>query len=70
MLNEVKRVICKECHGYMHKAGKVWSGKHKAQRYRCNACGFTTTNPQPHQDNFTLFITPYTSQIGKVIGMD
>lgn len=34
---------CPDCKIEMHKAGKVWSGKKKIQRYRCNRCGRTTT---------------------------
>lgn len=38
---------CKECKGTKFtKAGKVYSGKHKVQRWVCVACRTTTTkNP-------------------------
>jgi transposase-like protein len=34
---------CPKCNHAMHKAGMVWSGSHKVQRYRCQRCGATTT---------------------------
>ena len=32
-------VLCPDCGGRMHKAGKVWSGRNRVQRYQCPACG-------------------------------
>jgi len=37
-MNEIK---CPECDSKMHKMGKVWSGRHQIQRYRCPKCGRT-----------------------------
>jgi len=34
-------VFCPECGSKMHKMGKVWSGRHLVQRYRCPKCGRT-----------------------------
>lgn len=34
---------CPDCLKPMGKAGYVWSGKNKVQRFRCNGCGKTTT---------------------------
>ena len=33
---------CPKCLIQMGKAGFVWSGSRKVQRYRCNKCGATT----------------------------
>lgn len=33
---------CSECNHAMHKAGFIWSGRRKVQRYKCNKCGRTT----------------------------
>jgi rubrerythrin len=37
--------ICPEpkCATLMHKAGFIWSGREKVQRWRCPKCGRTTT---------------------------
>lgn len=32
-------VLCPECGAKMIKAGRVWSGRSKVQRYQCLACG-------------------------------
>lgn len=34
--------LCPECGTQMHKNGKVWSGRHRKQRYLCPACGRKT----------------------------
>jgi transposase-like protein len=34
------------CNVEMGKAGWIWSGKHKTQRWRCNKCGRTTTKKE------------------------
>ena len=36
------RPSCPACNVPMGKAGKVWSGTNKVQRYRCGKCGKTT----------------------------
>ena len=40
-MNKEERPKC--CGLKMHKAGFVWSGRNREQRYACNACGRTTT---------------------------
>ena len=48
-LNELK---CPECGGRLTKQGVVWSGRRRAQRYLCSACGLSTVKPQPvNQDS-------------------
>lgn len=42
---------CPGCETSMHKAGKVWSGKNRVQRYRCNKCGRTTTKKEKLNEN-------------------
>lgn len=37
---------CKKCNHPMHKAGFIWSGKNRVQRYRCNECGATKTKKE------------------------
>ena len=50
------RLNCKSTR--MCKAGMIWSGKHKVQRYRCLACGSTTTIPiLEKSDNISQDIT-------------
>uniref|UniRef100_A0A6M3LUX6 Putative transposase n=1 Tax=viral metagenome TaxID=1070528 RepID=A0A6M3LUX6_9ZZZZ len=34
--------LCPECKNKMAKAGMIWSGRTKVQRYKCNKCGRTT----------------------------
>jgi len=41
------RPICGKCLVSMHKAGFIWSGKNRVQRYRCNVCGKTTVINNP-----------------------
>ncbi len=36
----IDRPVC--CGRSMHKAGFIWSGRRKVQRYKCNKCGRTT----------------------------
>ena len=33
---------CPECGNKMHKAGFVWSGRNRVQRYKCPKCGRST----------------------------
>lgn len=40
-------ILCPEClekgtKSKMHKAGFIWSGRKKVQRFRCHICGRTT----------------------------
>ncbi|KKM84889.1 hypothetical protein LCGC14_1294610 [marine sediment metagenome] len=40
-------VRCPECGSVkMPKAGKVWSGGKRKQRYQCTNCGHCTTQPK------------------------
>ncbi len=40
MTNPTTNPTC-ACGRTMHKAGTMWSGRHKIQRYRCQGCGAT-----------------------------
>lgn len=40
---------CPDCKTEMHKAGLVWSGKHKVQRFKCNKCGRSTIKKDKKQ---------------------
>lgn len=38
---------CPECGSIrVVKSGKIWSGRHKVQRYTCQHCGRTTIKPR------------------------
>ena len=38
---------CPECSStLMGKSGKVWSGRTRVQRWRCEKCGRTTVKPK------------------------
>ena len=43
MTQHVIIIVCPTCKLVMGKAGKIWSGKRKVQRWRCSGCGRTTT---------------------------
>jgi len=43
----MSKLKCPKCKSTkLVKAGRVWSGGKKKQRYLCNNCGYVTTEPK------------------------
>ena len=40
--DKIAKQAPEHCGRVMVKAGAGWSGRHKAQRWRCNVCGYRT----------------------------